>query len=146
MSDINPDVEATEKNSALELEATYLYRQMFTREPAAQLIGWYLLAHQEIPELSIISPAQQRTIDLIIERHLNANAIEPWLRSKHKRHSLSVKMLLINYLAESDARHHEFCPRAMTSRKRIAGIGFESIRAIFILLLGYIQKTKHGLL
>ncbi len=87
MSDINPDVETAEKSSALELEATYLYRQMFNRKPATQLIGRYLLAHQEMPALSIISPVHQRTIELIIEHKLDANAIEPWLRSKNKRHS-----------------------------------------------------------
>lgn len=133
------------ESSALRLEVEYLHRQMFYREAPQVLIDGYLRAHSEIAELHCGSAQELRTLEVARTNGLDALGIEPWLRRPNHRHPLTIKLLLLSYLAECDALHPEFAhgwPGAGRLFIPMAGLG---IMALVRLVHGGIQKARYGL-
>lgn len=127
-------------------EAELLHRQFFQRDASPKLLDFYTLAHSELLDLTQASDGELRTVQLVVERHLDALGIEPWLRSSSGRHLLSRKLLLIAYLAECDAAHSEFRREAKSRAVSYVRLGQSGAKAAFRLLRGRIQKALHGLL
>lgn len=123
-------------------EAQHLHWCLFRRDAPRALIDSYLLAHIDIPELRACSPDQEQAIRVIVNKRLDAVAIEPWLRGGARRHLLSSKLLLIAYLAECDGRHSEFARR---SRGGWTNIVLTGLTAWAALLRGGYLKMRHGL-
>jgi hypothetical protein len=126
-------------------EARYLHLSMFRRCPADNVVDAYVRAHAEIPDLLAVDERQRRTVRLIVARRLDAAGIEPWLRGKRIRHSLSAKIMLLAYLAECDACHPEFARRVPDRWIALANMGSAALTAIFRLMRGRLQKAWYGL-
>ncbi len=86
-------------------EAGYLHRALFGTEASATFIQYYLAAHAVVPSLSEVGAAEQRSVRIVVERHLNPLAVECALRRPRGRHLLTQKLLLTNYIAECDGEH-----------------------------------------
>lgn len=127
--------------ASLKSEGKYLHQCLFRREAPAPLIINYLEVHAAMPELNEGAVAQQRTLDRIVEKKLDATAIEPWLRTKSRRHLLSSKLLLLAYLAECDGQHSEFQRQSRGRRRFVLDGGM----AVFTALRGLLSKIRHGL-
>ena len=87
-----------------------------------------------------------RTMEAIVEKHLDALGIEPWLRVGSTRHLLSRKLLLIAYLAECDAQHPEFRRAANGRFLSLVQLCLSTTSGVWHLLRGRRQKALYGLL
>ena len=128
---------------ALRLEAQYLHHHLFGREPTQIVIEDYIRAHSGIPELSRFDQRQIRTMQTILEKSLDALAIEVWLRGKKTRHLLSCKLLLVSYLSESDACHPEYSRHSHNIR--LGSLLITGCHTLFRLIRGRIQLVRYGL-
>lgn len=126
-------------------EVTYLYQSIFSRIPPNLLIVSYIAAHSEINELKLLDDQQKLTVHRVVTKKLDAVGIEPWLRSPQRRHALSIKLLLIMYLAESDSLHPEFCRCGNGVFKGIAQLIFAGLKGFLRLILGRVQKAIYGI-
>lgn len=132
--------------SMLIREVDLLHRQIFGRVAPPGLVQHYVRAHAELADLTEASQQEIRTVRIVVERGLDASAIEPWLRSRPTTHLLTRKLLLVAYLAECDAEHPEF-RRQVTGRVRgFMQLGRSSALGVMHLLRGRLQKVLHGLL
>lgn len=130
----------------LDGEARYLYRRLLGGEASAELLGHYRCAHRDLNELRDIGAAQRRTLSIIVSRQLDAAGIEPWLRGGASPHALAVKLHLLAYLGECVAAHPRFNRRTASLSGAFADLFLRMLAALFSLLRGYLQKTRHGLL
>jgi hypothetical protein len=130
----------------LQAEVCYLHRQLFHRAPNDGLVSAYLRVHADLPELHSLDPQQLHTVRTVVTRRLDALGIEPWLRDKSKkRHALSVKLLLLSYLAETDASHPEYTRHGRVVQGVWACMLLTTLSAVFRLLRGRVQAARHGL-
>ncbi len=127
-------------------EAEVLHRQFFRREASLGFIDEYLRAHVELPDIWQASDNELRTVNIVIEKKLDALGIEPWLRTGSRRHLLSRKLLLIAYLAECDATHLEFRQEIIGRTRSFAQLCSSGALGIIRLSKGWIQKALYGLL
>jgi hypothetical protein len=127
-------------------EVQVLHRQFFLREAPHGLIESYLRFHMESPDMIGASDIELRTMQIIIEKDLDALGIEPWLRSGSKRHLLSRKLLLTAYLAECDASHPEFRQEVYGRGRSLAHVCRSTALATYHLLKGWLQITIYELL
>jgi hypothetical protein len=134
------------RHSMLTLEADVLHRQIFGRPAPAELAKYYAQAHAEMADLTEATEQEIRTVRVVVERGLDAPAIEPWLRAQSRRHLLSRKLSLIMYLAECGGRHAEFRVRAVGRIGSFLRLGASAIAAAARLSCGRLQKMRHGLL
>ncbi len=130
------------KQSVLGLEAEHLHRCLFYCEAPQSLVTSYLQAHAVMPEMRAPILDQLRTINVIVEKRLDAVAIEPWMRQRKRRHILTSKLLLVAYLAECDGLHASFLRGATAGNFTLFLAG---LRGGFGLLRGGVQKARHGL-
>lgn len=130
----------------LDGEARYLYRRLLGGEASAELLGHYRCAHRDLIELRDIGAAQRRTLDIIVSRQLDATGIEPWLRGGTSPHALAIKLRLLAYLGECVAAHPRFSRRTASLSGALVDLFLRMLAALFSLLRGYLQKTRHGLL
>lgn len=134
------------EREAMKQEVCYLHRCLFHRDPSSEIIDRYFRAHEEIKELRTAPPLQLGTVSIVVARQLDAMGIEPWLRGGTKRHILSAKLLLLSYLAESDASHSEFVRCSGGFARALTSMVFIMTSALFRLIHGRLQKTWYGLL
>ncbi|HEN3568467.1 TPA: hypothetical protein U5E24_003945 [Yersinia enterocolitica] len=127
-------------------EVKYLHYQLFRRLPESNIIDYYIRAHTEIQELSKLNEQELQTVQFIVTHGLDAVGIEPWLRNKKLRHALSVKLLLLTYLAECDTKHSEFCRNNPSKKVAILEMGCAVFFAALRLIRGFIQKVRYGLI
>ena len=127
-------------------EVELLHRQLFQREAPHGFIEAYLRFHAEMPDMAQASDSEHRTVQIIIERKLNALGIEPWLRSRPERHLLSRKLLLTAYLAECDSTHPEFRQEVIGRVRCVAQISRSSALGVVHLFQGWFQKAWYELL
>lgn len=127
-------------------EAKYLHYQLFRRLPESNIVDYYLRAHTEMLELSKFNEQELQTVEFIVTRGLDAVGIEPWLRNKKSRHALSVKLLLLTYLAECDTKHSEFCRDSPNKNTAILQMGYTVFLAALRLIRGFTQKARYGLI
>ena len=92
------------------------------------------------------SDGELRTMQIIINKKLDALGIEPWLRTRSSRHLLSRKLLLIAYLAECDATHPKFRKEVKGRFRSLVQLFTNCVLAAFHLLKGLFEKTLYGLL
>jgi hypothetical protein len=129
--------------SNLSLEMKFFYMALFGMRPSKKLIQCYAQAHDDLIDLSDFDSAQIQTLMVILEQNLDPVGIEIWLRRKGKRHLLSVKLLLVSYLAESGGNIDCFVRNKHRSKFQLI---LCLIFSIFIFIRGYHQKYKYGLL
>lgn len=130
---------------ALTDEVNYLHRLWFGRSPSPGLVAAYLAAHSDRADLFTAPASQQRTVQRVVQRRLDALGIEQWLRTPGTRHVLSRKLLLMAYIAECDALHHEFTAPATGHSGSLFGLGLAGLRAVTRLIRGRIEISVHGL-
>jgi len=127
----------------LRSEAIYFYSSLFSSIPSEDIISRYLKAHELIEDLKALDPKKIKTVEFIIINSLDALGIEPWLRTNSARHPLSVKILLISYLAETSGdKNFQHRNNSFTS----LGILLELCSASMILVRGLYYKFRYGLL
>jgi len=129
----------------LEKEAQYLYQQLFASLPSEMVVQDYVRAHSEIAALANPPVTQMRTLDVIVERGLDANGIEPFLRSGQSRHLLGKKMLLLAYLAQCSAARETQAP-ARNPWWVLLEMSACVTAGAYSLARGYYQKWRYGLL
>lgn len=135
-----------DETAALLDEVRHFHASLFGRPPSASLAEAYLRAHADIEALGALDAAQRRSLQRIVERRLDAVAIEPWLRSKTgRRHPLGAKLLLISYLAETDAAHPEYS-RASVLPAGLCPLAVRVLSSAARMLRGLFQKAWHGIL
>lgn len=130
----------------LDGEGRYLYRRLLGDEASAELLGHYRCAHRDLSELRDIGAAQRRTLNIIVSRQLDAAGIEPWLRGGASPHALAIKLHLLAYLGECVAAHPRFNRRTASLSGALVDLFLRTLTALFSLLRGYLQKTRHGLI
>jgi hypothetical protein len=123
----------------------YLYQSIFNRSPTSQIVDLYINAHSEIDELKQLDKRQIITVTRIVSAKLDAVGIEPWLRTHNRRHVLSIKLLLIMYLAESDANHPEFRRHSVGSLKGYKRLVLAGLKGFTRMIIGSIQKAIYGI-
>ena len=127
-------------------ELEIFHYQFFSCVPPVVTVSAYIAAHRDKPELFYASESEIRTINIIVEKNINALGIEPWLRISSKRHLLSRKLLLISYLAECDAAHQDFRQESKGLFHSFIGIFFSLSLGAFLLVKGRIDISIYGLL
>ena len=130
---------------ALANEVNYLHRLWFGRSPSFELVEAYLSAHVELADLRDAPASEQRTVECVVGRRLDALGIEAWLRTSGTRHLLSRKLLLIAYIAECDSQHPEFTPPATGRAGSLLVLGLAGLRAGARLIRGRFEIARHGL-
>lgn len=98
-----------------------------------------------MPEFHRIDDTEVQTVRTVIEKKLDAIAVEPWLRNKYRHHLLSKKIFLISYISECDAEHIEYNNHIENRFIYFAVMMFECVRASFNLAQGLYLKVRHGL-
>lgn len=110
----------------LEKEIQYFYHEIWGRDPDSITIERYINAHEKLN--LIHDRKQQDMIDLILDRKLNAEAIEFFLRTKNQNNLLTRKWVILFFLSECISDNYE---RFFISRKA----SFRGwIRIVFALL------------
>lgn len=105
----------------------------------------YVQAHFDLPDLSLASEAEARTVRVIVDRKLDALAIEPWLRRGPRRHLLSRKLMLVAYVMECDGGHPEIRQELTGRYAGFASLCATSIASALRMARGRLQMMMHGL-
>lgn len=129
-------------------EAIFFYEGLFKRCPNQKVVSNYVKAHLELPELRNLDKSELLSVRTIIQKQLNFIGIEPWLRSKNltRRHALTVKMLLLMYLAEcsGDSRVFSREPISLGTLFHLRLI-FTGISSALVMVHGLAQKKIYGI-
>ena len=131
--------------SLLGQECRYLYFFFFKKTPPPCLVQGYIQAHKELSSLRDFPAREYATIQKILEKRLNATAIEPWLRRKGERHVLTRKLMLISFLAECGGGHEEFSRQAQGRVRGWWALVLGALQGTGALAVGYAEKTFYGL-
>ena len=132
-------------DALLDTECRYLYSCLFRTSAPSRIIQKYVLAHKELPSLRECPAQEYATVQTIVDRRLDATAIEPWLRRKGNRHALTQKLLLLAYLAERDGVREEFSRRAQGRVRGWVALIFGGMKGLALLAVGYAEKRVYGL-
>jgi len=127
-------------------EAELFHRQFFRHNPSHRFVEQYLKVHAEQPELMHATDNEFRTVQIIVEKELNAFGIEPWLRSDSRRHLLSRKLLLTSYLTECGAMHPQFRQEVEGRARSFFQLCQSVALAAILLVRGKLHKGLYGLL
>lgn len=127
----------------LEQEGRHLYRCLFREQAPSGVIAHYCRAHEHLPALHNTPHEQYRSLRIIVDKQLDATAIEPWMRAQGRRHALSAKLLLLAYLAECSGNQSGLRKQPIPSR---TAMSWTVVCGFFCLLHGRYQKIRHGLL
>jgi hypothetical protein len=132
----------------IEREAIFFYKGLFKCCPNENVVSNYIKAHLEIPELRNLDNGELGSVHTIVQKRLSFVGIEPWLRSKNltRRHALTVKLLLLMYLAECGGNGSVFNrqPIALGTSFYLKLL-FAGMRSILQLSLGLAQKKVYGI-
>ena len=126
----------------LSCEGYHLFRCLFDSDPPSGFIEYYIEVNEHLAKYNNFTDDELRTISLIVERKINATAVEPWLRRKKRRHILTAKLLIIVYWAESISLPNKVF-RSGESGKIV--VILETLNSIKALLLGGLLKVRYGL-
>jgi len=100
----------------------------------------YIEIHKQKKGLQNLPKSQLRSVYIVVNKKLNATAIEPWLRTKNTRHALSIKLSIITYLAESKYESNEFSRSDLTSRLSML---VNIVRGFTSCVFGYYLKLRY---
>jgi len=137
-----------EENSeinTLTTEAKYLYFHFFQRIASNQFVKLYIKAHMESEWLMDLPQSELAQVRTILDKKLDAVAIEPWLRKSIRLHALSSKLLLVSYLSECDTMNQEYSRKYLSGSLSILKIITLSIKSFFRLMRGFLQKFFYGI-
>lgn len=126
----------------LKLEAEHFYFCLFGSDITSTVITHYIRAHECLEELCEVPAEQLRTVHIITRKKLKATAVEPWLRRNGMRHVVSVKLLLISYLAECSGENSRFLLRTVSNKIIIVR---KTLGGLVELLYGLYLKVRYGL-
>jgi hypothetical protein len=130
---------------SLRTEAKYLYYQMFQRPSSSQFVELYVKAHIESESLMDLPQSELANVQTILQKKLDAVAIEPWLRKAMRLHALSSKLLLISYLSECDSMNQEYSRQHSSGSLSILKIIILSLKSFLRLTRGFLQKYFYGI-
>lgn len=136
------DLKADILREDVKKEAQHFYGCLFGGQAPDSLISHYLNAHTSLDGLGNIPCRQQQTLNTIVNKKLDAAAIEPWLRGGNRRHALSAKLLLIAYLAECS--NDKLFPRNIPA-KGLGSLMWTAMRGGISLIRGRYLKIRYGL-
>ncbi|MDE7370523.1 MAG: hypothetical protein K2N07_02025 [Desulfovibrio sp.] len=134
-----------QESAYLEKECRHLHSCFFKRDAPETLVQEYVRAHAELAALRDIPAEEEMTLRTILDKGLNAAAIEPWLRRKGHRHALTRKLMLIAYLAECGGGHEEFLREPRGRLAGWTGMLLAGVKGAGALAAGYAEKTFYGL-
>ena len=126
----------------LAAEARYLHACLF-RRPADELtVARYEAAHRRWFAGEETSPLVRR----ILDRRLDAEAIEFALRRRGRGQELTRKLLIVCYLAEARAEYMgEFVQLQHSPARAWAGLAGATLDAAWKLVMGEYALVRHGL-
>jgi hypothetical protein len=124
-------------------EARYLHAALFPRAPEAAVVERYLEAHRRLFAGRPTSPLVSR----IVERRLDAEAIEYALRHRGSGRELTRKLQILCYLAEPLASYQdEFVNRKTRRSAAILALARSVLRSGWKRVKGELLVRRHGLL
>jgi hypothetical protein len=127
----------------LAAEARYLHAALFAQEVDPAIVGRYVDAHRRLFAGEPPSPL----VETIIERRLDAEAIEYALRRRKAGRELTRKFQILCYLAEARAAYqHEFFNRKERRGGAILALVAAAMRSAWKLVKGEALARRHGLL
>ena len=127
----------------LAAEARYLHAALFTQLADPALVERYRDAHRLLFAGEPTSPLVSR----IVERRLDAEAIEYALRRRKAGRELTRKLQILCYLAEARAAYQdEFINRNTRRAGAILALAAAALRSSWKLLKGEWLVRRHGLL
>src|SRR2546425_9170323 len=87
-----------EQTSALDREVEHLFQALFGEEVPQSIKARYRDAHEHMFKTRCHN--ETRTVGVVVQKRLDAEAVESYLRRKGTPHLLTMKMQLLIYLAE----------------------------------------------
>ena len=127
---------------AVAAEARYLHAALFARPADAVTVERYGRAHRLLFAEALTSPAVSR----IVERRLDAEAIEYALRRRPSGRELSRKLQILSYLAEPRAAYQdEFVNRKNRRGAAIVRLAGAALRSARKRVKGELLVRRHGL-
>jgi len=126
----------------LRREAEHLFRCLFGGELPSALAANYLKVHECLAELHDLPVNELGTLRIIVDKRLDAAAVEPWLRRQGRRHALSAKLLLVIYLAECGGSPAGSLRRGAPGRRVLF---LSTLGGMVGLLRGFYLKVRYGL-
>jgi len=126
----------------LAAEARYLYAALFPRQPDPLVVERYCEAHRLLFPDRPASPLVAR----IVERRLDAEAIEYALRRQPEGRELTRKLQILSYLAETrPAGQDEFVNRRDRRGVAMLAVAGAALRSAWKRLKGELLVRRHGL-
>jgi hypothetical protein len=127
----------------LAAEARYLHAALFSRPADPAIIERYVDAHH----LLFAREPASAVVSTIVERRLDAEAIEYALRRRRAGGELTRKLQILCYLAEVRAAYeHEFLNRRARRAAALLALAGAALRSAGKLLKGEVLVRRHGLL
>lgn len=128
--------------ASLAAEAHYLHRCLFRNPPDDRTVERYLAAHRQL------FPGQaSNLVDRVVERKLDAEAVEFALRRRGAGVELTRKLQILCYLAEARARYLEYFINRRRSRTAAwAAVALAALSAPWKLAKGEYTIRRNGLL
>jgi hypothetical protein len=124
-------------------EARYLHAALFPGAPDAAVVERYLEAHRRLFAGSPTSPLVSR----IVERRLDAEAIEYALRHRGSGRELTRKLQILCYLAEPLTTYQdEFVNRKNRRGAALLTLACAALRSGWKRVKGELLVRQHGLL
>jgi len=134
------DIPVTEDLAA---EARFLHAALFARAVDPAIVERYVDAHRLLFTGEPTSPLVSR----IVERRLDAEAIEYALRRRKAGRELTRKLQILCYLAEARAAYQpEFFNRKERPSQAILALVAAALRSAWKLVKGEALVRRHGLL
>jgi hypothetical protein len=129
--------------SDLAAEARYLHAALFARAPDAVVLERYVQAHR----VRFAESAASTLVSRIVERRLDAEAIEYALRHRGGGRDLTRKLQILCYLAEPlTAYQDEFVNRKNRRIAAILTLAGSALRSGWKRVKGELLVRRHGLL
>ena len=127
----------------LDAEARYLHAALFPHPADAVTVERYRQAHRLLFAAASASPVVSR----IVERRLDAEAVEYALRRRRRGRELTRKLQILSYLAEPRAAYQdEFVNRKNRRGAAIVTLAGAALRSAWKRVKGELLVRRHGLL
>jgi hypothetical protein len=112
-------MEMSSDAEALAREARYLHQAVFRGAIPEEVVERYIRAHDAFP--SVRTEAARRTLDVILSRNLDPEAIELALRVRKGNPALTQKFQILCYLVEVRSAYYPYFVNQRPGAARAAG-------------------------
>src|SRR5262245_31440698 len=127
----------------LTAEARYLHAALFAQPADPSVVERYVDAHR----LLFAAEPPSRLVATILDRRLDAEAIEYALRRRRAGAELTRKLQILSYLAEvRGAYEREFLNRRARRPAAMLALAAAALRSAWKLVKGELLVRRHGLL